>query len=54
MDAFAFRTKLVSEYAAFTRSFTCIRGPDIQVFVDEAYTRRLVLAAWDAMAKEGM
>ncbi len=37
MDVFEFRTKLVSEYAAFTRSFTRIHAPDINAFVDEAY-----------------
>lgn len=37
MDVFEFRGKLVSDYAAFTRSFTRIHAQDIQTFVDEAY-----------------
>jgi len=37
MDVFEFRGKLVSDYAAFTRSFTRIHARDIQTFVDEAY-----------------
>lgn len=37
MDVFEFRGKLVSDYAAFTRSFTRIHAHDIQTFVDEAY-----------------
>lgn len=37
MDVFEFRGKLVSDYAAFTRSFTRIHAEDIKCFVDEAY-----------------
>lgn len=37
MDVFEFRGKLVSDYAAFTRSFTRIHASDIKAFVDEAY-----------------
>ncbi|WP_028995126.1 DEAD/DEAH box helicase [Azonexus hydrophilus] len=37
MDVFEFRGKLVSDYAAFTRSFTRIHAQDIQAFVNEAY-----------------
>jgi len=37
MDVFEFRGKLVSDYAAFTRSFTRIQAEDIKRFVDEAY-----------------
>ncbi|WP_303786292.1 DEAD/DEAH box helicase [Azovibrio restrictus] len=37
MDVFEFRTRLLSDYAAFTRSFTRIHAPDIKAFVDEAY-----------------
>ena len=37
MDVFEFRTKLVADYAAFTRSFTRIHAEDIQQFVDTAY-----------------
>ncbi|MBL8481625.1 MAG: DEAD/DEAH box helicase [Rhodocyclaceae bacterium] len=37
MDVFEFRAKLISDYAAFTRSFTRIRAPDIRAFVDAAY-----------------
>ena len=37
MDVFEFRTKLVADYAAFTRSFTRIHAEDIQQFVDNAY-----------------
>lgn len=37
MDVFEFRAKLVSDYAAFTRSFTRIQAQDILSFVDEAY-----------------
>ena len=38
MDVFEFRTKLVSDYAAFTRSFTRIHALDILAFVDDAYS----------------
>lgn len=37
MDVFEFRGKLVTDYAAFTRSFTRIHAEDIKTFVDEAY-----------------
>ncbi|TCO81277.1 ATP-dependent helicase YprA (DUF1998 family) [Plasticicumulans lactativorans] len=37
MDVFAFREKLVSDYAAFTRSFTRICAADIKAFVDGEY-----------------
>ncbi|TVT50498.1 MAG: DEAD/DEAH box helicase [Denitromonas halophila] len=37
MDVFEFRQKLVSDYAAFTRSFTRIKADDIKSFVDAAY-----------------
>lgn len=37
MDVFEFREKLVTDYSAFTRSFTRIKAQDIQTFVDAAY-----------------
>ncbi len=37
MDVFEFRAKLVSDYAAFTRSFTRIQARDILTFVNDAY-----------------
>lgn len=37
MDVFEFRGKLVSDYEAFTRSFTRIHASDIKSFVDAAY-----------------
>lgn len=37
MDVFEFRTKLVSDYAAFTRSFTRIHAQDIRHYIDAAY-----------------
>lgn len=37
MDVFEFREKLVTDYSAFTRSFTRIKAQDIQTFVNAAY-----------------
>lgn len=37
MDTFEFRSRLVAEYAAFTRSFTRIKAEDLRSFVDAAY-----------------
>ena len=37
MDVFAFRDKLIDDYARFSRSFTTIKAEDIQHAVDAAY-----------------
>ena len=37
MDVFAFRDKLIDDYARFSRSFTTIKAGDIQHAVDAAY-----------------
>lgn len=37
MDVFEFREKLVTDYSAFTRSFTRIKAEDIRTFVNAAY-----------------
>lgn len=37
MDVFQFRERLISDYAAFTRSFTRIHAEDIKAFVDSEY-----------------
>jgi len=37
LNVFEFRKHLVSEYSAFTRSFTRIKADDIRVFVDAEY-----------------
>lgn len=37
MDVFEFRERLVSDYSAFTCSFTRIHAEDLRSLVDEAY-----------------
>ena len=37
MNVFEFRQHLVTEYSAFTRSFTRIKADDIRAFVDAEY-----------------
>lgn len=37
MDVFQFRQKLVTDYSAFTRSFTRVRADDVKNFVERAY-----------------
>ena len=37
MDVFEFRQKLVTDYSAFTRSFTRVRSDDVKNFIDSAY-----------------
>ena len=37
MNVFEFRQHLVTEYSAFTRSFTRIKADDIRAFVDTEY-----------------
>jgi replicative superfamily II helicase len=37
MDVFDLRNQIVSDYAAFTRSFTRIKAPDVKAQVDEIY-----------------
>lgn len=38
MNVFEFRQHLVTEYSAFTRSFTRIKADDIRTFVDAEYS----------------
>ena len=38
MNVFEFRQHLVTEYSAFTRSFTRIKADDIRAFVDAEYS----------------
>jgi superfamily II DNA/RNA helicase/very-short-patch-repair endonuclease len=39
MDVFAFRERVIEEYARFTRSFTKIKADDLRQYVDEQYAR---------------
>ena len=39
MDVFSFRDKVVEDYGQFSRSFTQIKAPDIQEFVDGSYCK---------------
>jgi hypothetical protein len=37
MDVFSFRDRVVEDYGQFSRSFTQIKAPDLQEFVDGSY-----------------
>ena len=37
MDVFSFRDRVVEDYGQFSRSFTQIKAPDLQAFVDGSY-----------------
>ena len=37
MDVFSFRDRVVEDYGQFSRSFTQIKAPDLQEFVDSSY-----------------
>lgn len=37
MDVFAFRKRLIADYARFSRSFTRLKADDINAYVDTAY-----------------
>jgi len=37
MDVFSFRDRIVEDYGQFSRSFTQIKAPDLQEFVDDRY-----------------
>jgi len=37
MDVFAFRDRAVEDYSQFSRSFTQIKAPDLQDFIDGEY-----------------
>ena len=39
MDVFAFRDRVVEDYGQFSRSFTQIKAPDLQEFVDGSYSK---------------
>ncbi len=39
LDVFDLRGRVIGEYAAFSRSFTCIAARDIAAVVDAEYTR---------------
>jgi len=37
MDVFAFRNRVIEDYARFSRSFTKLRAADIERYVNQAY-----------------
>jgi hypothetical protein len=37
MDVFSFRDRVIEDYGQFSRSFTQIKAPDLQSFVDGTY-----------------